>query len=239
MAALPRRERTRELYDWALEKKEALGEAVGRPLGAYLGSGGYGCAFASGRWWTVKLTCDPLEGPMWQAWLDLQVGVPTLKEGTAVVTDVYALHGAPCTPAYAVVRERVDHPRAFWFARSGGLRRETLREHMRWYSIAASHYQEARRLGASLAESEEELCEVAERVSLAADGSGRGQGLGAALCILAKNGVPPVDVHARNVGLRKYRKFGRVGDLVLFDPSVTPGGVTPARALRVNREAWL
>ncbi len=96
-----------------LEKREAIGRAIGMPLGDMLGCGHWGCVFDSNPPWVVKLSIDPTEGPAWSKIAGL---VQSEQWGQDGFTEIQSIHrltpdlviGGRKRKVWAIVREGVE-----------------------------------------------------------------------------------------------------------------------------------
>jgi len=96
-----------------LDKREAIGRAIGMPLEEMLGCGHWGCVVDSSGPWVVKLTIDPNEAPIWEKITSLVEEEGWGGEGVVRVKGIYQLqpgvtYGGRMKKVYAIVREAVD-----------------------------------------------------------------------------------------------------------------------------------
>jgi len=99
--------------DKLLKKKPQLEHAMGAPMGRVFGCGHFGCVFKSEPPWSVKLTRDPTEGPIWQLLADWMSEHPYGDDGIARVKEVVRLKPdirwrRKEWPLYGIVREEVE-----------------------------------------------------------------------------------------------------------------------------------
>ena len=98
--------------DALLQKRSAIEETLGLPLGNMFACGEFGCAFDTTDPWAVKITRDPTEGPIWAEIADFHQSSPADAAGAARVRDVVRLKPdirwkLKKYPVYAVVREEI------------------------------------------------------------------------------------------------------------------------------------
>jgi hypothetical protein len=225
-----------------LAENLGVGALVEDPLGC----GAWGCAYTViGSPLVVKITMDDDEGRTWRLLQEMELpGVPWIKEVVELTT--------PPGNMYAIVREGVDPlPDEL---RHGSKHEDSLSLH-EWLGVyqddAKNFYYyiedvfagpELRRMRGPLGHMQQvRLMATKEHLLKAAaelQEIPSARDLGLALAAMAKAGIPPIDVHDDNLGVRVHEEFGTVGQILFIDPGMTPAEGAPAieRRMAANRK---
>jgi len=255
------------LPGWAeevLEKREKIEAILGLPIGQLYACGHFGCVFQSTPPWSVKLTRDPTEGPMWAQLAAFVRDNNYGTDGIARVRDIVRLHPdirfrRREWPVHAVVREEIAplwEDNHLLLTPYSAERLRTKRRHvyrpyesaevrefaellsgLTAYKEAATRWHDAERF--KRLQRKQEAQAAAEHRMMAATGlmSGPiGGYIGETLTVLADDGIYLRDVHHANIGWRLHSRIGDEDDLPETLIIFDPGH-TPTGTELVIREA--